>query len=158
LVRDGGYIENSGMLTVEELLPELRGAIDEWIGANDREEIDVPIVVVSADDDPVAGGGDPELSLLPRPFGIGARAGPGNLTRGARDRMQDCRRHPNTDYERVSPGSHAGAEAATGWELSRTAREKDLVTSLRAGEPAWEAVDRIREVIAGRKGVRCAAP
>ena len=81
VLRDGGYVENTGVLTVEDLLPELRRAIESEKRKLHKEAVDIPIVVVSIDDDPVAEDEDPRLDLVPSALGIAAQAGPGVLTR-----------------------------------------------------------------------------
>ena len=154
VLRDGGYFENSGVLTIEALLPELRRSIAEAQSSQDKKSIDIPIVVISIDDDPIAGDADPELDLLPKSVGIATRAGPAALTAGSRSRIRRCQ-YPNVHYERISPEAHAGAEAATGWELSETARTEDLVESLTPGHPAWSRLVALRAVIEGTADVSC---
>jgi hypothetical protein len=136
-VRDGGYVENTGLLTITDLLPALAAAVASWeppSGAPDgdrRPRVDP--VVLSIDDDPVASGGDPQLVTAPRrPLGISQRAGHRYLTRLARDRLTSGQ-YPGVRYLRLSPPPHVGAQAATGWELSETTREEDLEKALDDG-------------------------
>jgi hypothetical protein len=155
-VRDGGYVENSGLLTITELLPAIAGAIEKWKSAAGRQDLDVPLVVVSIDDDPAVVDGNPELDATPRDnLGISKRAGPGYLTRLARDRLESCQ-YPNVHYERISPRPRIGARAATGWELSETARDEDLVAAL--GDPergAGKVVARLRAALESGFGAGC---
>ena len=154
VLRDGGYVENTGVLTVEDLLPELRRAIESEKKKLHKEAVDIPIVVVSIDDDPVAEDEDPRLDLVPSALGIAAQAGPGVLTEGARGRIRDCR-YDNVYYKRISPSPHAGAEAATGWELSETARTEDLIESLRPPRKAWQRVEALKPLIEGDEDLHC---
>lgn len=157
VLRDGGYVENSGVLTVEDLLPYLRSAIDGWKKAMHRASLDVPIVVVSVDDDPMSASGEPELELVPSTLGITKQAGKAALTAGSRNRIRRCV-YDNVHYERISPGLHVGAEAATGWEISETARTEDLIASLQPTQPAWEDLESVKEVMEGTSKVSCPAP
>jgi hypothetical protein len=165
-VRDGGYVENSGLLTITELLPAIQAGVRDI--APDR---DVPIVIVSADDDPVVTAGDPDLSRAAEAsFGVKARSGPGYFTRLARDRLESCQ-YRGIHYARISPTPHVGAQAATGWEVSATARREDLVDSLsRAYRPlksgiahaprrldAGTVLQQVRDVLDGRAGLSCPA-
>jgi hypothetical protein len=156
-IRDGGYVENSGVLTIVDLLPALDRAVQQWKTSNDKEDLDVPFIVVSIDDDPAVIGGDPELEEAPRDsLGISKRAGPGYLTRMSRDRLESCQ-HPNVHYVRISPAPHTGAQAATGWELSRTTREEDLAAALADGQRAGEAVQKLRDALEGGLSANCPA-
>jgi hypothetical protein len=155
-LRDGGYVENSGVLTIVELLPAIRRAVRAWKRDHHRRDLDVPLVVVSIDDDPEVADADPALEEAPRQdLGIQKRAGPSYLTRMARDRLQSCQ-YANVHYVRISPVAHAGAQAATGWEISRTVREEDLAASLAERRPAGRQLAALRTLLATGAGeIRC---
>jgi hypothetical protein len=157
-VRDGGYVENSGVLTLTELLPAIARAVDRWGARRERAAaasapVVVDFVVVSIDDDPAVIEGDGELREAPRdPLGISKQAGPGYLTRLARDRLESCQ-YPHVTYLRISPQPHVGARAATGWEVSETVRREDLAAALATGQ-ARRSVDRVRQILDGRPDPR----
>jgi MFS family permease len=154
-VRDGGYVENSGLLTIVELLPSIAAAVEGWKADNHREELDVPLVVISVDDDPAVIEGDPEAVPARRDtLGISKRAGPGYLTRLARDRLESCQ-YPNVHYVRISPTPHIGAQAATGWELSSTTRDEDLAAALAQDQRAGKTVENLRDALQTHLAVRC---
>jgi hypothetical protein len=145
-VRDGGYIENTGMLTLDDLLPAIESATAAW---TEKNGIPVHIVVLSIDDDPAAlDAGQPVVAAGGGPTGIGTRAGPAYLSRLARDRIGSCQ-HARVTSLRASPAPHAGAHGATGWQLSRTARVEDLGEALRAPGAARTTVDRTRKILDG---------
>jgi hypothetical protein len=150
MLRDGGYVENSGLLTVIELIPTIQRAIADWTPPGGGERPHVPIVVLSIDDDPTIANGDPDLSRGSRSsLGISKTSGPGYFTRLARDRLESCQ-YRGVHYARVSPEPHVGAQAATGWEISETARREDLVAALsdpRRG--AGRVLETVRDVIDG---------
>ena len=149
-VRDGGYVENTGMLTLTDLLPQIRAAVDKHKPAG----VHVQIVVVSIDDDSTVLDGDPRLQERKGPgLGIAQRVNDKYLSQLARDRVTSCQ-YPDVFYERISPPPHAGAQAATGWELSRTAREGDLRAALAAGKPALGKVERLRDILDGAERPR----
>ncbi len=168
-LRDGGYVENSGLLTVIEILPTIRAAIDDWKPPDDlRKPESVPIIVASVDDDPVIVDGDPDLGRVPRKsLGISAQSGPGYFTRLARDRLESCQYH-GVHYARISPKPHVGAHAATGWEVSVTARREDLIPALRraktsnapqtlaaGGDDAGILLQRVRDLLDGPGPISC---
>jgi hypothetical protein len=154
-VRDGGYVENSGLLTITELLPAVGDAVETWKSEKGREDLEVPLIVVSVDDDPAVVDGNPELGETPRDnLGISKRAGPGYLTRLARDRLESCQ-YPNVTYVRISPPPRIGAQAATGWELSETTRDEDLVAALRE-RGAGKRVEALRDGLRRGFEMRCA--
>jgi len=154
LVRDGGYMENSGLLTIVELLPDIADEVRRWRELRERDEVQLRYVVVSIDDDPAVLDGDPRHETRPRDaLGIAKQAGPGYLTQDARDRLEACR-IPDVEYMRISPPPHIGAQAATGWELSRTVRQEDLAAALRADPgvqttPAPRRIGRLRRILDG---------
>lgn len=120
-LRDGGYIENTGLLTIVELLPAIREAL------GDKR----PILVISIDDDAAVLDDDRKITKEGRNLlGISQRASTGYLTRLARDPLTGGR-FPNVHYVRLSPPPHPGARATTGWQVSPTARRHDLAAALR---------------------------
>jgi hypothetical protein len=129
-VRDGGLVENTGLLTLVDLLPAIRAAVGDWKRQDPRRaRIEVPLIVVSVDDDVLGVDGDSEYR-----GGIAAglvTGDPDERSRDARAWLRDCRRS-GVVFRRISPAPHAGAQAATGWEISRTSREEDLVASIGA--------------------------
>ena len=144
-VRDGGYVENTGVLTISELLPQIRESVEKY----KPRRAGVPIVVVSIDDDPTVLDGDPELSRRKGPaLGIATRVNDKYLSRLARDRITSCQ-YAGVSFVRISPPPHAGAQAATGWELSRTSRLGDLGGALAPGSAALGKVERLRDVLDG---------
>jgi hypothetical protein len=144
-VRDGGYVENTGVLTITDLLPQIRESVEKY----KPKRTQVQIVVVSIDDDSTVLEGDPELSKRNGPdLGVATRVNDKYLSQLARDRITSCQ-YPQVSYERISPPPHGGAQAATGWELSRTSRTQDLVAALAEGSDAIKPVDRLRDVLDG---------
>jgi hypothetical protein len=126
-LRDGGYVENSGVLTIVDLLPAIRAAAE-------ARGHDVWPIVVSADDDVPKVTGDDEFRG--GPFGFGE---PARRTVRARNRLKHCEL-PGASYVRVSPPAHVGAQAATGWEVSALSRRGDLVAGLAAQRDTLDAV------------------
>jgi hypothetical protein len=144
-VRDGGYVENTGVLTISDLMPQIRRSVER----HKPRSVRVPIVVVSIDDDPTVLDGDPELSRRKGPgLGIATRVNDKYLSRLARDRITSCQ-YRGVSFVRISPPPHAGAQAATGWELSRTSRLGDLGAALAPGSAALGKVERLRGVLDG---------
>jgi hypothetical protein len=143
-LRDGGYIENSGILTIAELLPAVQAAISDWAGTSKPR---VWPIVVSIDDDPPkpneVGFTDPPSG----PLGVGKKAGSALLTAGARASVDNCA-FPGVSYVRLSPTPRMGAQAATGWAISETTRDEDLGDSLRAGQ-AGRTLEVLRGVLKG---------
>lgn len=155
--RDGGYTENTGLLTITELLPAIIAAVEKWKGRNgSRSRTRVQIIVISIDDDPTVLDADPVL-LEPGldTFSITQRAGPGYLSRLARDRLTSCQ-YPGVSYLRISPRPHAGARAATGWHVSGTTGRRDLGASL-AHPRARKRIDLVRGALDGRPLRECSA-
>jgi hypothetical protein len=160
LVRDGGYMENSGLLTIAELLPDTARAVRRWRERRGREHVRVQYVVVSIDDDPAVLDGDPKHETRPRDaLGIAKQAGPAYLTRQTRDRIQSCR-FRDVAYVQISPRPHIGAQAATGWELSSTVRREDLAAALRTSSTdAHRRIARLRDIVDGvERSDACPAP
>lgn len=151
-VRDGGYLENTGLLTITDLLPTIETAIDRWKAARrhpERRAIHVQMVVLSVDDDPVVLDGAPTLSeARPGTLSIAQQAGPEYLSRMSRERLTTCQ-YETVTYRRISPRPHAGASAATGWEVSTTARRRDLAKALAPDQPAGRLLTFLRAVLDG---------
>jgi hypothetical protein len=146
-VRDGGYVENSGLLTIVQLLPEIRRGVQEWQARHPSP----PVVVwaVSIDDDPtdLIAAARAE-SNRPRPTSIAAQAGADTLTALARETLL-LHEPPVECYLRISPDPRIGAHAATGWELSKTVRAHDLIASVRADSQNEDAITVLRDFLAG---------
>ena len=127
-VRDGGLVENTGLLTLVDLVPAIRAVVEGWKRKDPgRAGIEVPLIVLSVDDDVLGVEGDSE-------YREGIAAGlvtgdPDERSRDARAWLRDCRRS-GVAFRRISPAPHVGAQAATGWEISRTSRREDLVASI----------------------------
>lgn len=146
-VRDGGYVENSGLFTITQLLPEIERGITDWKA--DNPGIQVVVWAVSIDDDvyDLVNRKAP-VSDRPSPASLAAQAGPDTLTALARETL--LLHHPPVDcYFRISPAPRIGAHAATGWELSKTVRAHDLIASVRKGSQNDVAIDAIRSFLAG---------
>jgi hypothetical protein len=146
VARDGGYVENSGLLTIAELLPRLQRVIASW-RKREGHAVDVRPVVVSIDDDPESLAAE----LNERSggaFGIGRTAGPGFLTASARAAIDNCA-FAGVSYFRISPPRRVGAKAATGWETSETTRYEDLGDGIAKGLGARRALNEIRDILAG---------
>lgn len=156
-VRDGGYMENTGLLTITELLPAVRTAIRAW--SRKHPGTDVEVMVLSIDDDPIVLSADPELrNPGVAPLSITQRAGSGYLSQLARDRLTSCQ-YEGVGYWRISPNPHGGARAATGWEVSSTSRRRDLAGALdQEGDAAYRVLDGLRGMLDGTAPVpRCGA-
>jgi hypothetical protein len=120
---DGGYTDNSGLFTIEALLPSLRRLIEESNSkySNRRK---LALVVAEADnhyraaigEPPSAKGGVSE-TLVPIATAFG---GHGALETFAR--ADAYRLVPKTCALTISPALHPGLAAPLGWELSRGAR------------------------------------
>jgi hypothetical protein len=151
-VRDGGYLENTGLLTITDLLPTIDAAIDRWRGDREHPErraIHVQVMVLSVDDDPMVLDGAPTLTeARAGTLSIAQQAGPEYLSRMSRERLTTCQ-YPNVSYLRISPQPHAGASAATGWEVSTTARRRDLANALAPDRPAGKILRFVRGVLDG---------
>jgi hypothetical protein len=111
--------------------------------------------VLSIDDDSA------QLDAQPRPephrpgfLSISKRAGDVTLTTMARDALAlgtggvAC-------YSRVSPPPRAGAHASTGWELSVTVREHDLVASIGRRTQNSQRIVAIRSFLGGEDKDAC---
>jgi hypothetical protein len=120
---DGGYTDNSGLFTIEAVLPSLRRLIEESNSAHpDRREL--ALVVVEIDNHyraaigeaPSATGGASE-SLAPLMTAFGARSALETFARA-----HAYRTLPKSCVLTISPALHPGLEAPLGWELSDGAR------------------------------------
>jgi hypothetical protein len=143
-IRDGGYIENTGLLTIVDLLPSVDDAVASWETEADRD-VDVWPIVLSVDDD--VRNVDDESHYRSGLLGMGE---PTNRTLRARYRLTECA-FPGVSYLRISPQPHLGAQAATGWEVSKTSRRRDLVASLDSGANV-QSLDQVRNALDGRQG------
>jgi hypothetical protein len=155
-VRDGGYVENTGLLTIVEALPAINRGIAAWQAAHKNESPPpVKVWVLSIDDDSA------QLDAEPKPephrpgmLSIKTRAGDVTLTEMARDALA-----LGTDgvrcYSRVSPRPRPGAHASSGWELSVIARERDLVESVGTGTQNERRLVAIRNFLDGQADVAC---
>jgi hypothetical protein len=153
-VRDGGYIENTGLLTITELIPTIEQAIRSWNAQPGHADTRVQLIVISIDDDPtVLEAAPPGLAPRPGPLSIVQQAGPAYLSRLARARLTSCQ-YPHVTYFRISPPLRPGAHAATGWDVSTTAREKDLADALRKG-PAMGLLAQLRRILDGSPQTNC---
>ena len=145
-VRDGGYVENTGLLTIAELLPTIRATLD----AEGAERM--PIIVLSIDDDSAIADPNPELEEpAANPLTVASRVSSGYLTRKARDTLSSCQ--VDGVYSlRVSPPPHVGAHAATGWEISETARRLDLGRAASTGD-VLRQINELRGMLDGTRPV-----
>jgi hypothetical protein len=141
---DGGYAENSGLLTVELLLPSLRALV---IRHNaDRSQRPIAIVLVELDNHyratingATAAKGATDQTFVPLETSFGAHGAAEMLARAAAYRVtrDGC-------TITISPGLHPGLLAPLGWELSADA-QKDLKAGLVRARPT-EADDPGRAV------------
>jgi hypothetical protein len=156
-VRDGGLVENTGLLTIVDLLPAIQQAIDGWKRKREAERasVDVRLIVVSIDDDVLGVAGDNEYSrgILRVLLQVLDLENPGDRSVRSRRRLKSCE-FPGGAYRRISPTPHVGAQAATGWEISQTSRREDLGESLRTGLPG-DVVNEIRDMLDGVKPTGC---
>ncbi len=134
LMVDGGYVDNSGLLTIALLWPELR----RQIAAQNMRTPQTPIAVVVLDidshyQDDVAfrqpTGHGPQ-ALIPGTTLLGASAAIESAARGAVHQA-----HPTTCFVTVAPQVHPGLTAPLGWTLSE-ASETDLRNGLVRAAPA----------------------
>jgi hypothetical protein len=144
-IRDGGTYENSGMMTLVDLLGPIQRAIDSW-RRDTESSVEVRPIVVSIDDDVQGVNGDEAYEK--RLFGLLGESASNKRTIDARNRIKSCE-FKGISYLRISPEPHVGAQAATGWEVSQTSRQEDLVESLRAGNDAWSKVKSLRRMLDG---------
>lgn len=150
-IRDGGYVENSGVLTIVELLPAIIRTVAKW--KENHKSAVIPFIVVSIDDDPAVTDRDTVLVENRRErFGIAKNVGKAYLTRQARDRLESCQ-YRGVVYRRLSPPPHPGATAATGWEISETVRTQDLGAAVRQRS---DTLNKLRAMLTGtRRAAEC---
>jgi hypothetical protein len=128
-VRDGGYVENTGLLTIAQSLPEITRAAADWTAADSRNP-PVAIWVLSIDDDAAYINGKVKPGVQrPGAISLATRASDQTLTELSTESLTV---HEGGDscYGRLSPVPGVGAHAATGWLLSKTVRNYDLAASL----------------------------
>jgi hypothetical protein len=120
---DGGYTDNSGLFTIEALLPSLRRLIEDSNSSypNRRQ---LALVVVEVDNHYRAAIGEPPSAkagasetLAPLATAFGARGAIETFARANAYRLV-----PDTCALTISPALHPGLAAPLGWELSRGAR------------------------------------
>jgi hypothetical protein len=121
---DGGYTDNSGLFTIDVLLPSLRRMIEE---SNAQHPLRRPIalVVVELDNHYRAtigevprGGSRPGETLVPALTGFGGRQAIETFSRADAYRLT-----PAYCTLTISPALHPGLQAPLGWELSNGARQ-----------------------------------
>jgi hypothetical protein len=120
---DGGYTDNSGLFTIEALVPSIRRMIEESNAAfPNRRQIALVIVELdnhyraSVGEVPKAGSNTGE-SLVPPLTGIGGHQAIETFARADAYRLT-----PAHCTMTISPALHPGLEAPLGWELSKYAR------------------------------------
>jgi hypothetical protein len=120
---DGGYTDNSGLFTIEAVLPSLRRLIEESNSTypNRRK---LALVVVEVDNHYRAALGEPPSAkagasetLVPITTALGAHGAIETFARADAYRLV-----PKTCALTISPALHPGLAAPLGWELSRGAR------------------------------------
>jgi hypothetical protein len=157
-VRDGGYVENTGLLTIVQALPAIQQGIADWKLKPGNADVKVVIWVLSIDDDPsqLDSPSYPEAHR-PGPTSIGSKASDVTLTTMARDALA-IRTDGVACYGRVSPEPLIGAHASTGWELSLTVRVHDLTASLRREGQNYRRLMAVRDFLSGTLGNPSACP
>ena len=143
-IRDGGLIENTGLMTIVDLLPSIFAEIERWQSIDKRAV--VRPIVVSVDDDVRHVSQDNEYarSLIGQ---IGLEDSRRNTDRSRQTLRKLCEQREFAYFE-IRPEPHVGAQAATGWEMSTTARRRDLVASLRRN-PAKADIARLQRMLDG---------
>ncbi len=118
---DGGYLDNSGLLTLSSLLPEVRRLVDRH---NADERADIALVVLDIDSayqaaieqrtNPEASSETfiPLTTLMVR----------GAVERFARSRV--LRSLPRSCLKTYAPAAHPGLQAPLGWSLSKATRNE----------------------------------
>ncbi len=149
-VRDGGYVENTGLLTIVELLPAIKRAVHAWQARNPGAP-EVVVWTLAIDDDPIdlARPARPGAER-PKPSSIATKAGPDNMVTSLARETLLSHRAPVECYLRISPDLRVGAHAATGWELSKTTRAHDLIVSVGAGsDNNGKAIEAVQAFLSG---------
>lgn len=154
-VRDGGYVENTGLLTIVQALPEISRAAADWTAAGSHHP---PVVlwVLSVDDDAafINGKVDPGVQR-PGAISLGTRASDQTLTELSTESLT-VHQGGVSCYGRISPRPGVGAHAASGWILSKTVRNYDLAASL-ADPSRVTILDEVRNFLDGA-GSGCHPP
>ena len=128
-VRDGGYVENTGLLTIVQALPTISMAARTWT-ASARGNPPVVIWVLSIDDDAAFINGNVNPSVQrPGAISLGTKASDETLTELSTESLT-VHQGGVSCFGRLSPVPGVGARAATGWLLSKTVRNFDLAASL----------------------------
>jgi hypothetical protein len=142
-LHDGGLFENTGLQTIADLLGPIQGAIRAWKRTHPGSaSVDVRRIVLSIDDDVDGVEADDEYT-----GGVSGFGHPAERSAAVRKQFHTCA-FAGVTYVRISPAPHVGAQAATGWELSRTSRRDDLAESLRTG-PARGKLESLRRMLDG---------
>jgi hypothetical protein len=127
---DGGYTDNSGLFTIEALLPSLRRMIEQSNSEHaDRRKIALVLVEIdnhyrAAIGEPPSARGGASESLVPLATSFGGRAAIETFARAYAYRLL-----PDYCALTISPALHPGLAAPLGWELSDGAR-RDLRSGL----------------------------
>jgi hypothetical protein len=127
---DGGYTDNSGLFTVDAVLPTIRRLVTDY-NAKRTNRRKIAIVVLELDNHyrasvgkPPSAAGGSEQSLIPLTTALGGRSAIETYARALAYRLV-----PPGCAVTISPGLHPGLAAPLGWELSEGARA-DLRTAL----------------------------
>lgn len=140
---DGGYTDNSGLFTIEALLPSLRQMV---INFNRNSASRIAIVIIQLDNHyqpslirPARAKGGGSETFIPLTTALGGRTAIETFARAAAFRLTppDC-------TVTIAPSLHPGLVAPLGWELSKGA-QKDLRHGLVEARPnATSEEDRVR--------------
>lgn len=137
---DGGYIDNSGMLTVAQLLPELRALVRE----QNAKTPDFPIAIVVLEIDSHFQEGlatEPALDLRRESFIPPEVLIAGGKALEIASQREVIETSPHGCVITVSPQSRPGVLAPLGWTLSPASRE-NLADALTAPAPGATGVAR----------------
>jgi hypothetical protein len=127
---DGGYTDNSGLFTIEAILPSLRRLVEQ---SNEKFKTrrDIALVFVEIDNHYRAAASQPPSAtsktsetLVPLATSFGGHAAIETFARASAHRLL-----PDHCTLTISPALHPGLSAPLGWELSRGARD-DLKAGL----------------------------
>lgn len=131
---DGGYVDNSGLLTIEDLWPRLV----RLVRAQNRRTAFTPIAIVIVDIDSHY---EDELAFRSPNGPAGESVAPAKALLGGRAAIEEQARsfafhaRPSTCFVTIAPQSHPGLTAPLGWALSKATR-LELVDSLTRPAPA----------------------
>ena len=137
---DGGYAENSGLLTIDALWPKLRELVASYNRKNLRRPI-APVIVEldnhyrASEPSEIAGSGTGLETVVPPVTGFGAHAAMETFARALAYRLR-----PRGCTATISPGLHPGLTAPLGWELSDAA-QKDLRHALVEPHPVESGIE-----------------